>query len=404
MALAIAALTVGAAATGCKLGQEDPGELLVSKTIGVEGGVIEGGGLSLTFPAGALGGDTDIEIRASKVDLTAADFGMEGNARAILPDDLSLRLPAELTFGGGKAVLFQQDDLTVAALGPTAYINRLSIVAEANPGVPRITTLMPTLGATPADAGAALRDTAHFSMEVRDTPDMDVSMTIYDTAQVYDRPLNGSGIGECGFRLQQSLTGASLVGGCEGGFVTASLRVSSQFVDFDIEPFLSGKMDTPVTVGVVAGGPVIAYQLGFFSFDTSPCHNETCSGFGTCVDDGGEGSCECNAGYAPMGLECVCIPVCDGRECGGDSCGGGCGQCGDNEVCDEEPGQCVPAPDDPPDTGTGGMTDTGMATDDTMGMDESGGTTMGDATTSGTTGDPTTGGSSTTGMGSSGTG
>jgi hypothetical protein len=39
------------------------------------------------------------------------------------------------------------------------------------------------------------------------------------------------------------------------------------------------------------------------------------------------------------------MPLCDGKRCGPDQCGGGCGACDAEEVCDE--GQCVAAPGDP---------------------------------------------------------
>lgn len=51
------------------------------------------------------------------------------------------------------------------------------------------------------------------------------------------------------------------------------------------------------------------------------------------------------AGPEPMGVHpwsCkdTCKPDCDGRECGGDGCGGICGACGELEECDAE-GQCA---------------------------------------------------------------
>jgi hypothetical protein len=37
-----------------------------------------------------------------------------------------------------------------------------------------------------------------------------------------------------------------------------------------------------------------------------PCLNETCSGHGTCVtDNDGNPECQCEAGYNPVGLECI---------------------------------------------------------------------------------------------------
>lgn len=387
---------------GCKDFREDAGELLVSKMIGPEGGDISGGGLSLTFPPGALAVETQIEIRASKSDLSAADYEMEGNARAIHPEELILKVPAAARFSGASGVLFHQDGLTVAANGDTAYINELNLVAEADAGTPRITAVQPTLGATPDAAGETFRDLAHFRLEVRDTQDLDMSLTLYDVARAYMRPLNGSGTGDCGMQLGMTVIGGSITGGCTEGFTTASIRTTSAFVEFDAEPFLSGSLDTPVAVGVVAGDDTLAYQLGFFSFETDPCFQETCSMVGTCMETDDGAICECPSGFTPGdNLTCQCVPMCaEGQECGQDSCGGdSCGDCGDGEMCDG--GTCVPqAPDD---TGmTDGMTDDGMTdgmTDDGTTGDPTGGTSTGGESTGG----ESSGGSS-GGMGSGSTG
>jgi hypothetical protein len=74
----------------------------------------------------------------------------------------------------------------------------------------------------------------------------------------------------------------------------------------------------------------------------NPCGPASCDGCcledGTCMDGttsdfcglGGESCVMC--GDAPMGCNggtCACIPVCDGLECGDDSCDGSCGECVD---------------------------------------------------------------------------
>lgn len=41
---------------------------------------------------------------------------------------------------------------------------------------------------------------------------------------------------------------------------------------------------------------------------------------------------------------CPCVPACDGRQCGGDGCGGVCGACGDDERCTAD-GRCECVPD-----------------------------------------------------------
>jgi hypothetical protein len=52
-------------------------------------------------------------------------------------------------------------------------------------------------------------------------------------------------------------------------------------------------------------------------------------------------------GIDPTGdfsIECPCVPNCDGKQCGGDGCGGSCGSCGPNQVCTPDSSQCVTIP------------------------------------------------------------
>ncbi len=68
----------------------------------------------------------------------------------------------------------------------------------------------------------------------------------------------------------------------------------------------------------------------------------SCSGV-VCGDDGCGGSCgECAVDEVCDGGECrVCEPYCgEGRQCGDDGCGGTCGECAPEEVC--EHGECRP--------------------------------------------------------------
>ena len=60
---------------------------------------------------------------------------------------------------------------------------------------------------------------------------------------------------------------------------------------------------------------------------------------GTCVDLDTDpdhcGACDVTCGALETCLvgECLCVPDCAGRECGGNGCGGSCGACGPGEVC-----------------------------------------------------------------------
>lgn len=380
---------------GCPSSDEGEDDVFARALIGPEGGEVAGGSVVLDIPAGALTAETEIELRRAEINtLTAPGYRQAGAVISIHPEGLILRQPAALTFTNSRdepAVLVQQDGLPVATHGDTAYINEFagavaSTIEEET--MPRVVVQEPSLGLRPDDAGTTLRDTVRLSLEVSDTPDLAVVLTIYDTDEAYDKPLNGTGEGECGFRLL-NINGGSLAGDCTEGSFTGTVRTTTSLVSFDIEPFLSGKMETPVTVGLVVGNEEVAYHAGFFSFDTGSCFNETCSGVGTCVPQGGSAVCECDEGFQAEGLECVCAPQCDGRLCGPDSCGGTCDPgCGEGEVCNDEAGQCEPDDTPPPATDS---TDGGDSTSDGGGMSSDG--MMG--TTDGTTG----GGGSSSGTG-----
>jgi len=79
--------------------------------------------------------------------------------------------------------------------------------------------------------------------------------------------------------------------------------------------------------------------------DCEPLNPEVpgCSGK-ECGDDGCGGSCgSCGGnGICEEGI-CVCTPNCDGKECGDDGCGEECGSCAGNEICSG--GKCVCVPD-----------------------------------------------------------
>ncbi len=373
--------------------KKDPGDLIASQTIGPEGGTLAGAGIALEVPEHAVTAETEFELRTAKLDLSARDYVQDGGSYALYPESLHLHLPAELSFTGAgddKTLLFVQDGLTVAAQGSSGWINELATFALASEGTPVTTVLEPVLGGTPDDAGAAIRDTAHIRVMTSETPRLELALTIYDTQQYYDKPLNGSGEGDCGFRVVgNSVSGGSLADGCASGPLTARIGVTSAEVGFDILPDQAGKMEEPVVVGMVAGSEELAYQLGFFSFDTSPCYAESCSNYGVCEVQGDQAVCTCNDGYEPgPELTCECVPQCGGRECGNDGCGGFCAPgCNEGEQCNED-GQCVP------DGSDDSMDDT--TEDDGTTTDDGGVSTTTDATTDGgSTTDPGTSSSTT---------
>lgn len=82
-----------------------------------------------------------------------------------------------------------------------------------------------------------------------------------------------------------------------------------------------------------------------------------------CGTDGCYGECPpgCTAGFVCVDGQChpSCDPEknCNGKECGPDGCDGICGTCLQNEVCDEETGNCEPHPCGAVDPETGKCTE-----------------------------------------------
>jgi hypothetical protein len=56
----------------------------------------------------------------------------------------------------------------------------------------------------------------------------------------------------------------------------------------------------------------------------------------------GQSQASNDAGVLTFDAEVPCIPECEGKQCGDDDCGGVCGECGQDEYCDDE-GQCQTA-------------------------------------------------------------
>lgn len=60
-----------------------------------------------------------------------------------------------------------------------------------------------------------------------------------------------------------------------------------------------------------------------------------------CGDDGCGGSCgSCTGQTICQNEQCVCQPDCEGKQCGDDGCGGSCGSCPSGQICNNTTDQC----------------------------------------------------------------
>lgn len=75
--------------------------------------------------------------------------------------------------------------------------------------------------------------------------------------------------------------------------------------------------------------------------DNTGCTVDTCTDDG-CVNTPSSPDCcvpECGEGLECKDYQCVCKPDCSGKECGGDGCGGSCGECKKQYKCGND--KCV---------------------------------------------------------------
>ena len=99
-------------------------------------------------------------------------------------------------------------------------------------------------------------------------------------------------------------------------------------------------------VGVASSDGAESLSDGSVSLpDTAPSCIPDC-GVRQCGGNGCGGSC----GECPPGAACnedglceeLCEPNCTGRYCGPDGCGGSCGSCAPGSTCNEAFGRCIP--------------------------------------------------------------
>ncbi len=373
--------------------------------IGPEGGVVaHDDGVTLTVPPGALLVTRQIIIRPSDEKLSRGAYEQVGPSYLIEPRDLEFRVPAELTFDTSvkekPSVLLKPGETRVIAYSaaddrPTAFIGSLGIVAAATGGDPLATVDAPPLSRNPNDLklDAPFVDTGELKVTPKGLTTLDVGFTAFDLSGMDKGLLNGDGTAYCGFKFGAVL-GASISGGCSSGITSGTLQLNAPQATVQVQPFLVGKLERPVAVEVQLGSGDLAVSAGYFAFITSGCYLESCSGNGVCQDNGGKPACMCDEGFAPgeLPLSCDCVPKCDGKQCGGDSCGGQCEPGCDNNThtCNNETQQCDPLPPPDPETSTG--------------PDEPETTSTTDGTTSGTTTDASTSSSSSGDASSSSTG
>jgi hypothetical protein len=362
--------------------QSETSTELDRQMIGPEGGTLTGDGVTLEIPAGALASEMELVLRKDESNIGVLDYEQLGGAYIFEPGEVVLRLPATLSVSGSSDaanLLFKNPEETTVWPGNTAYIDHFGTVAAASEGTPRFKFDEPDLGGSPDDPGSSHIDTLHLDAELEGTHRLDLKVTAYDFEGNYG-PLNGDGY--CGFAVL-NLEGGSLTTGCAGGELTSSINVTGDTVSFDLMPFLAPKLPDAVPVRVIASDGEVGFAAGFFDFGTGSCYLEDCGGYGTCIP-GDPPSCECDEGYEPNNAElvCDCVPQCEGRECGSDSCGGSCAPgCDPDQSCND--GICEGGDGD----GGDGDGSTGDGDGDGDGDGSTGDGSTGDGDGDGSTGD-----------------
>ncbi len=384
--------------------------------IGPDGGTLQAGKLTVTIPPGALTKERAFNLSKIDKDLSADDYSATEKAYELTPD-VVFRIPAEAVYEPGgstenPALLHEvRDRITAyATVGEdgVGHFLRTGVIGMGTAGKAKGTVDMPMLSQLPSEVNASNTFVDIVQMQITPTvasTAFDIVLTAYDMDGNYNRPLNDNdeNTTHCGFKIE-NVQGALVTGGCINGAVTASVSPTAPSVSFEVIPFLIGKTDAPVAVAVDIGVGQFATRVGYFGFQTGPCFQVSCSGYGTCTPSGDTPVCNCNEGYANNPddpLRCNCVPQCDGLQCGSDSCGGSCGNCPDGQDCDFGSGQCQGEPDPSttePDPSTTEPDPSTTMPDPSTTMPDPSTTTGMDMSTSSTTDDmATTGDTDTTG-------
>jgi len=128
----------------------------------------------------------------------------------------------------------------------------------------------------------------------------------------------------------------SIRGNTPGEHTLHLTLLEEQTTWFADEPLGGGPSDTVISIQVTVTNEVFCQPM--------------CTGK-DCGSDGCGGSCgTCDLGTQCIGDLCVCAPDCTDKECGPNGCGGNCGACGADQVCQDA--TCVtvlPDPDPTPD-------------------------------------------------------
>ncbi len=110
----------------------------------------------------------------------------------------------------------------------------------------------------------------------------------------------------------------------------------------------NGNVDDPfAATSTACGGGTTSFWISQGSYKGLPkysCCVPNCSGK-DCGNDGCGGECgKCSGQNVCEGSKCVCKPACDGKACGNDGCGGSCGECpGPQDACENNQCVCKPA-------------------------------------------------------------
>jgi len=114
--------------------------------------------------------------------------------------------------------------------------------------------------------------------------------------------------------------------------------VSTDYVEMRVRLQLPGQEETFCHDFLDDDGDGAADCLDTDCADEESCelNGETSCGDG--LDNDGDGYVDCE----DLECECGCEPVCDGRECGGDGCGGFCGTCPGQHACMNGQCECQP--------------------------------------------------------------
>ncbi|GAB4295233.1 MAG: hypothetical protein Kow0090_10090 [Myxococcota bacterium] len=166
-----------------------------------------------------------------------------------------------------------------------------------------------------------------------------------------ERCMDGDGDGFIEWTVEQTCAATCANGMCTGCITDSDCQPPTKYCDIDTKTCMQCYTNSDCGANEYCNSTSHRCHCDFLTCAGACCgKGETCYNAACCLPDcagkqcgddkcGGEcGKCAENE-ICDGAQQCKCVPDCSGKVCGGDGCGGSCGSCSANAICQD--GGCV---------------------------------------------------------------